>query len=108
MSRTLAVRCAPFRQRLQRLSTRVLVVLAMSATLPAFALEINGVKLADRTEVDGHELTLNGAGTRTKLLFKIYVGSLFLPQAAKDTDAVLAQSPRRIRMDQLRNLSADQ
>lgn len=108
MSRKFAVRRAPFRQRLRCLSTQLLVVLAMSAAVPAFALEINGVKLADRTEVDGHELTLNGAGTRTKLLFKIYVGSLFLPQAAKDTDAVLAQSPRRIRMDLLRNLSADQ
>jgi chalcone isomerase-like protein len=108
MSRSLAVRRTPFRQRLRRLSTRLLVVLVTSAPLPALALDLNGVKLVDRTEVGGRELMLNGAGTRTKLLFKIYVGSLFLPQAAKDTDTVLAQSPRRIRMDLLRNLSADQ
>ena len=108
MGRSLGVWPGWFGPRLRRLSTRSLVLLVMFATLPVFALDINGVKLADRTEVDGHELLLNGAGTRTKLLFKIYVGSLFLPQAAKDTDAVLAQSPRRLHIDLQRNLSAAQ
>lgn len=86
----------------------LITLLALLLSLPAAALDIHGVKLADKTEVAGHELVLNGAGTRMKLVFKVYIGSLFLPQRAKDIDAVLAQSPRRIRMDLLRNLSADQ
>src|SRR6185312_6625130 len=39
---------------------------------------------------------------------KVYVGSLWLPQKAKDLAGVLAQSPRRIQMNLLRKLSADQ
>ncbi|HEY7787785.1 MAG TPA: chalcone isomerase family protein [Casimicrobiaceae bacterium] len=83
-------------------------LLALSFSLSAGALDIHGVKLADKAEVGGHELVLNGAGTRMKLVFKVYVGSLYLPQPATDTAGVLAQVPRRIRMDLLRNLSADQ
>ena len=86
----------------------LLAVCILGLSLSANALDIHGVKLADKASVGGHELLLNGAGTRTKVVFKVYVGSLYLPQAAKDTAGVLAQSPRRIRMDLLRNLSADQ
>ena len=84
------------------------LLLAMALALPAAALDIHGVKLADSAEVGGRPLVLNGAGTRVKVVFKVYVGSLYLPQRAKDLAGVLAQSPRRIRMDLLRNLSADQ
>ncbi|MEO8848632.1 MAG: chalcone isomerase family protein [Casimicrobiaceae bacterium] len=88
---------------------RLLVLLVMLACpLFAVALDIHGVTLAERTDVGGHSLVLNGGGTRTKIVFKVYVGSLYLPQPAKDLGGVLAQSPRRIRMDLLRNLSADQ
>lgn len=88
---------------------RMLVTLMLYAIAhSAGALEIKGIKLPDRASVGGHALVLNGAGVRTKLVFKVYVGSLYLPHAAKDIDAVLAQAPRRIRMDLLRNLSADQ
>lgn len=86
----------------------LVTLLVLLLSLPAAALDIHGVKLADKADVGGHQLLLNGAGTRTKVVFKVYVGSLYLPQAAKDIDAVLAQAPRRIRMDLLRNLSADQ
>ena len=84
------------------------MLVALAFALPASALDIHGVKLADKADVGGHALVLNGAGTRTKVVFKIYVGSLYLPQPAKDLAQVLAQPARRVRMDLLRNLSADQ
>ena len=86
----------------------MLVVAALAVAMPVAALEIHGVKLPDKASVGGRELVLNGAGTRTKVVFKVYIGSLYLPQPAKDTAGVLAQAPRRIRMDIMRNLSADQ
>jgi hypothetical protein len=86
----------------------LLLVAALAVAMPAAALEIHGVSLADKASVGGHELVLNGAGTRTKVVFKVYIGSLYLPQPAKDAAGVLAQAPRRIRMDLLRNLSAEQ
>lgn len=86
------------------------VAAALAALLPGFAqaLEIAGVKLDDKVSVAGQELSLNGAGLRTRLVFKVYVASLYLPQPAKDLAAVLAKSPRRIQLNLLRTLSADQ
>jgi len=74
----------------------------------AFAAEVGGVKLADKVAVGGQELVLNGAGIRSRAIFKVYVGSLYLPAKAGDLAGVLAKGPRRIQMNLLRDLSADQ
>ena len=74
----------------------------------AWAAEVAGVQVPDRASVGGKELVLNGAGLRRKAIFKVYVGSLYLPHKAAAAQAVLAQGPRRIRLDVLRNLSSDQ
>lgn len=86
----------------------LLAVCILGVSSSAAALDLHGVKLPDKASVGGRELVLNGAGVRTRVVFKVYVGSLYLPQPAKDAAGVLAQSPRRIRLDLLRSLSADQ
>jgi hypothetical protein len=68
---------------------------------PLTAAEVGGVKLADK------ELVLNGAGIRTKVVFKVYVASLYLPAKAGDLAGVLAANPRRVQLNLLRDLSAD-
>jgi long-chain acyl-CoA synthetase len=78
------------------------------STAVAIAAEIGAVKLDDKVSVGGQELVLNGAGIRTKAIFKVYVASLYLPQKATDLQAVLAKGPRRIQLNLLRTLSADQ
>ncbi|MCC7327962.1 MAG: chalcone isomerase family protein [Burkholderiales bacterium] len=72
------------------------------------AMDVGGVKLGDKAAVGGQDLVLNGAGVRTKVFFKIYVGSLYIPAKATTLAAVLDKGPRRIQMNLLRNLSADQ
>ena len=72
------------------------------------AAEVGGVRLDDKTTVGGQELVLNGAGVRTRVVFKVYVASLYLPQKAADLPGVLAKGPRRIQMNLLRTLAADQ
>jgi len=74
----------------------------------AQAFDIGGVKLADKAQIGGQELVLNGAGIRTRAIFKVYVGSLYVPQKAATAEAVLSKAPRRIQMNLLRNLSPDQ
>ena len=74
----------------------------------ALAADIGGVKLDDKVSMGTQELVLNGAGVRTRVVFKIYVASLYLPQKAGDLAAVLSRSPRRIQLNLLRTLSADQ
>jgi long-chain acyl-CoA synthetase len=81
--------------------------LALASSV-AMAAEVGGVKLDDRTSVGGQELVLNGAGIRTRAVFKVYVGSLYLPAKAGDLAGVLAKAPRRVQMNLLRNLSGEQ
>ena len=74
----------------------------------AFAAEVEGVKLADKVQLGGSELTLNGAGVRTRVFFKVYVGALYLQKKANATEAVLADAgqdgshapPPRSRLEQ--------
>ncbi len=81
--------------------------MALASSAP-FAAEVGGVQVADQATVGGQDLVLNGAGLRTRAIFKVYVGSLYLPAKAATLDAVLAKGPRRIQMNLLRTLSADQ
>jgi long-chain acyl-CoA synthetase len=82
------------------------VAFAWSAT--AAAVEVGGVKLDEKANVGGQELVLNGAGLRTRVFIKVYVGSLWLPAKANALPGVLAKAPRRVQMNLLRDLSADQ
>jgi hypothetical protein len=74
----------------------------------AVAADVGGIKLDERVSVGAQELVLNGAGVRTRVVFKVYVASLYLPQKSADLAGVLAKGPRRIQLNLLRTLSADQ
>src|ERR1041385_9181476 len=82
--------------------------IALLVAASGHAAEVGGVNLEDKISLAGQELVLNGAGVRTRLVFKVYVASLYLPQPAKDLQSVLARTPRRIQLNLLRTLSADQ
>lgn len=88
-----------------RIVTAIGVALVATAALAA---EVGGVKLDDKVSVGGQELVLNGAGIRTRLIVKVYVGSLYLPAKATSASQALAKGPRRVQMNLLRNLTADQ
>jgi len=62
----------------------------------AVAAEVGGVKLDDTATVGGAPVVLNGAGIRTRAVFKVYVASLYVPAKATDLNAVLSKAPRRI------------
>ena len=75
----------------------------------ACAAEVEGVKLADKVPVGGAELLLNGAGVRTRVFFKVYVGALYIQKKAGAPDAVLGDAgAKRIAMHLLRDLEAEQ
>jgi hypothetical protein len=82
--------------------------LALVASGAAPGVEIGGLQLDDKATVETQTLLLNGAGIRTRAFFKVYVASLYLPQKAADLPGVLAKTPRRIQLNMLRTLSADQ
>ena len=86
----------------------VTMVVGLAFAACAHAADVAGVSIADKANVGGQDLVLNGAGVRTRAIFKVYVGSLYLPAKASDLAGVLAKAPRRIQMNLLRDLSADQ
>jgi len=66
----------------------------------AWAMDVEGVHVAEQVVVEGKTLQLNGAGMRTKFFFDIYVGALYLAKAARSTKAVLEKpNPARVSMD---------
>lgn len=94
---------------------RVLMKLLATTTLAFAALgvgaqpaELEGVKLDPTAQVGGATLTLNGAGVRTRAIFKVYVASLYVPAKVNNAAALLGQKgPRRVAITMLRNVDAD-
>lgn len=73
-----------------------------------FAAEVAGVKVDERLMVGNDELVLNGAGLRSRLFIKVYVGALHVAQKS-DSPAALVDSaaPRRMTLRLLRDIDAD-
>jgi hypothetical protein len=90
-------------------ATAAAVLLASAAGQDAFAAtEVAGVKFEDTANVGGQPLKLNGAGIRTKVIFKVYALGLYLPEKKTSTAEVLAsQGPRRVQIVSLRDLSSE-
>jgi hypothetical protein len=90
------------------MNSRIMILMLTGLlSAPAGAVQIEGVKLADTATVAGRELVLNGAGLRKRLLFDVYVASLYLPTKVSAAAAVLKAEPRRVRIDMLRDVAAD-
>jgi len=68
------------------------------------------VKLPDRLRLDGgSELVLNGAGVRTRLVFRVHVGALYVGKKSSSAAGIIADAgPKRIALHMLRELTADQ
>ena len=72
------------------------------------AAEVPGVKLDDKTQVESRDLVLNGAGLRKRIIFNVYVISLYLPEKKNDPAAVLSlPGPKRASIHMLRDVGAD-
>lgn len=75
------------------------------------AAEFEGVKLPDSVRVTegGPELLLNGAGLRTRFMFRVYVGALYVQKKTGTAGAVIGDAgARRMALYMLRELPADQ
>lgn len=69
---------------------------------------IAGVKLDDTAQVGNQTLKLNGAGVRYKVIFKVYVAAMYLPELKSTTAEVLAlPGAKRVSLVIMRDLSSD-
>lgn len=84
----------------------LLIMLGLFLSWNVSAKEVAGVKLADSVQLGGSSLVLNGAGIRTKIIFKVYVAALYATQKQTSAGAILADSnPQRVALHMLRELS---
>jgi hypothetical protein len=94
------------RQKLAQLS---FVGILLTFNFSAQAFEVKGVKVDEVAQVGGSALQLNGVGLRTKMMFKVYVGALYLPQKQVDANAIINDhGNKRISMHFLREVASDQ
>jgi hypothetical protein len=97
---------------MKRSAKRIAVAVSLAiAAVSAVAAEVGGVKLEDklRQTAAGPELVLNGAGIRTRAIFKVYVGALYISEKKGTAGDVLALAgPKRVTMTMLRDLTAQQ
>lgn len=87
------------------------VSLMLGMVQVAFAAELEGVKLPDSARVSdaGPDLVLNGAGLRTRVFFRVYVGALYLTKKTTAANAIISDTgAKRVALHMLRELSSDQ
>jgi hypothetical protein len=95
---------------MRKLSLSLAVLLFVGATAYNLnAASLAGVTLADTVQVGGKTLVLNGMGIRTKAIFKVYVGGLYLEQKSSDANAIIkSDAPKQIVMKMLHSASKSQ
>lgn len=95
---------------MNRLMVRLLAAAAVALAAwgaGAQPAELEGVKIEATAQVGPATLQLNGAGVRTRVVFKVYVAALYVPQKSGDAGALLAQKgARSITITMLRNVDA--
>lgn len=86
---------------------RAAVLAALLVGSGAQAAEVAGVRIDDRVRVGSSELLLNGAGVRSKLFVRVYVGALYAGQPASSAAALIEDAgPRRLVLRLLREMEA--
>ncbi len=74
----------------------------------AGAAELEGVKLEDRITTAGQALQLNGIGLRMRVIFRVYVAGLYLPEKTQSADAALAApGAKRVALVMMRDVGAE-
>ena len=88
---------------------KLILIFMMCFATQSYALEIAGIKLDDKVQLESYQLVLNGAGIRTKFFFKVYIGSLYLGGKTHTGSDVLADSgAKRMSFHMLREVSGKQ
>ena len=87
-----------FNSRYLRLAQATVLGAVLAFSGPAVqAVEVGGIKLDDSVKLADKDLKLNGAGIRTKVVFKVYAAGLYLTEKKSTTADVLALAgPRRV------------
>jgi len=88
---------------------KLVPIFFMGLSSLAIAQELEGIPIDDAIQIGNTTLRLNGAGIRKKIIFKVYIGALYLVEKKQTASAVLADTgPKRLAIHLLRDLSSEQ
>jgi len=88
---------------------KLIYIFLLCVTTQVYALEVEGVKLEDKVQLDTHQVTLNGAGLRTKFFLNVYVAGLYLGERMNTSAAILANAgAKRMSFNMLREVGGKQ
>jgi Chalcone isomerase-like len=91
------------------LNTLCLVVGLAGVPQWAVAVDINGIKVEESVDLKGSKLALNGAGTRYKGPFKVYVAGLYTAKKAGTLEEVIGQpGAKRLHATMVRDIDANE
>ncbi|MBX2824088.1 MAG: chalcone isomerase family protein [Gammaproteobacteria bacterium] len=83
----------------KRLCSTVLLMLTLAISVGVQAKKVGGFNIPDTLDLNGLPLVLNGAGVRTKVVIKVYVGALYLAESSNDAAEIIsADEPMAIRL----------
>ena len=99
----------PFPRVLRRATLATALLALPLPSLHAADVAVAGVRFEEKAALGGSELTLNGAGLRTRMMLKVYAIALYVPKRGDSLDAIAASiGPKRIQIVTLRDLTAEQ
>ncbi|WP_158499836.1 chalcone isomerase family protein [Spiribacter curvatus] len=86
-----------------------LIILATGFTSAATAVvEEKGARFEERIDLAGERLELTGTGTvKYRIVFTVYAAGLYLPPGKSGSDALAADTPRRLEIEYFHDISAD-
>ena len=85
--------------------TAFLMSASMAAAASPSGVAVKGVTFQPQLVRDGRTLSLNGAGVRTKVIFKVYAAALYVGTLSKDAVALLsAAQPKLMELVFLRSV----
>jgi Chalcone isomerase-like len=95
-------------RRLHRLLAGLSLVLASLSAPALAAVDIKGARFDDTYQLGNQSLSLNGAGTRVKVIIDVYAAGLYVPQRGRDAGNLLAQNgPKSLQIVLLRELTGE-
>ncbi len=101
----LALACLPGLASAQA-NAQASTVTSAAASAPTTT-TVEGIAYEREIALAGSTLKLNGAGIRSKFVFKVYTAGLYLPAAAKTSaDVYASKGPKRLKVVFLRDIDA--
>ncbi|MGL4996009.1 MAG: chalcone isomerase family protein [Deefgea sp.] len=92
---------------MKKILSSLLVSAVVLASASAQAVELAGIRVPEKMTIAEHVLVLNGAGVRKKMVFDVYLASLYVAAKTSDASVVMnSATPRKMQLTMLRNVEA--